>query len=250
MTTNAFLTEDRLEMPPWPGTERPADPDRLTYGGVATAAGVLLAILCGTAVLGWNLVEAEDVVRFPRWILGGFLAGAAILFLAYRKPELARWLAPAYAALKGVIVGALSHVYEVRFDGIVLQAALLTLGIFAAMLFIYGTRIIKVTDRLRRGVIAATMGVMAVYLFQIVMSLIGVNFTVPFLHDSGPIGIVINLAIIGLASFNLLVDFDFIERAEKAGAPRRVEWVAALALIATLVWIYIELLRLLSKLRD
>lgn len=272
--SNAFLTDERLGTAPanrqtrpgtyqpgsppptqpgptWPGSVNVDDTDKFTVAGVAWASAMLLAVLIASAVVGWNLVDASPIgVTWPPWLMGAIIGGIAVLGFAYFKPHLAKFLAPLYAVIEGLVVGAVSHVYEFEFDGIVLQAAMLTVGIFVGMLFVYGTGLIKVTDKLRRTVVACTMGVMAVYLFQIVMSVLGVGFQVPFLHDSGPIGIAISLGIVGLAAFNFLLDFDYIERAEKAGAHRDKEWVAALGLLVTTVWLYLELLRLLAKLRD
>ncbi|MDG2112652.1 MAG: Bax inhibitor-1/YccA family protein, partial [Actinomycetota bacterium] len=212
----------------------------------------LLVLLVAAGAVGWNTVDVSPfgAVQFPGWAMLAVLGGLGLLVLSFFKPAWAKFIAPVYAIVQGLLVGAISHVYEYEFDGIVLQAAMLTVGIFAAMLFLYSTRIIKVTDRLRRGVIAATMGIMLVYAFQLLMRLIGTDVQVPFLHDSGPVGILISLVIVGVAAFNYLIDFDFVERAAKAGAPKDLEWTAALGLLVTTVWLYLELLRLLSKLRD
>ena len=229
-----------------------SDRDTMQVGGVASATGVLLVLLIGAAVLGWNTVDVLPFggVQVPGWIFAAVLGGLGLLILSYFKPAWAKFIAPAYAVIQGLVVGAISHVYEFQFDGIVLQAGMLTVGIFAAMLFLYGTRIIRVTDRLRRGIMAATLGIMIVYGFQLLMYLIGVDLEVPFLHSSGPIGILISLVIVGVAAFNYLIDFDFVERASKAGAPKDMEWTAALGLLVTTVWLYLELLRLLAKIRD
>jgi len=253
MSSNAFLTERHLEMDS-AATGGPivSDRDTMQVGGVASATGVLLVLLIGAAVLGWNTVDVLPFggVQVPGWIFAAVLGGLGLLILSYFKPAWAKFIAPAYAVIQGLVVGAISHVYEFQFDGIVLQAGMLTVGIFAAMLFLYGTRIIRVTDRLRRGIMAATLGIMIVYGFQLLMYLIGVDLEVPFLHSSGPIGILISLVIVGVAAFNYLIDFDFVERASKAGAPKDMEWTAALGLLVTTVWLYLELLRLLAKIRD
>lgn len=223
----------------------------MTLNGVTTATGFLAAILLVGAFFGWGAVEApNDTVAFPGWIFGAVFGGLALLMLAYFKPALARFLGPAYALVEGVVVGAVSRVYEVQFEGIVMQATLATIGIFFGMLMVYSTGLIKVTDKFRRGVMGATMAIMAVYLVQLVSRMFGSSFEIPFLHDSGPLGIAISLGIIVIAAFNYLLDFDFIERAIAAGAPKNSEWIAALGLLVTTVWVYFEVLRLLSKLRD
>ena len=144
---------------------------------------------------------------------------------------------------------AISHLFEVQYEGIVLQAVGLTIGVFAMMLFLFATRIIKVTDKLRTGIIAATgRRLPRLHGVDPAANLFGAN--VPFIHDAGPVGILFSLVVVGIAAFNLLLDFDFVERGVAAGAPRYMEWYAAFGLLVTLVWLYLELLRLLAKLRS
>ncbi len=245
-------------LPPPPVEGRaPAGPivgdQRLTIEGVVTKSLVLIAIVLAAGFVGWNTVDDPvefEPVTMPGWILFAVLGGVALVFAAYFKPNLAKFLAPAYAVVQGLIVGAISHVYEIEFDGIVLQAVLATIGVFVAMLGLHLSRAFRITPKIRRGVMIATGGVMLVYLFQVIMRLVGTDFEVPFLHDTGPVGILLSLAIVGLASFNLLVDFELIEQAEQQGAPKAMEWTAALGLLVTLIWLYLELLRLLGKLRS
>jgi uncharacterized YccA/Bax inhibitor family protein len=177
-----------------------------------------------------------------------FFVGLGLAFLTIFKPKFARITAPLYALAQGLMVGAITHLYEIQTQGIALQAVGLTAGVFAMMLFLFATRIVKVTNKLRTGIIAATGAVCVVYLVSIVASLFGAE--VPFLHESSLIGIGISLVIVGVAAANLLLDFDFIERGIQAGAPRYMEWYAAFGLMMTLVWLYLELLRLLGKLRS
>jgi uncharacterized YccA/Bax inhibitor family protein len=146
-------------------------------------------------------------------------------------------------------VGAISKGYETFYDGIVVQAVLATASVFAVMLVLYRTRIIKVTDKFRRTVIVATLGVMVLYLFSFVLSLFGT--TLPFLDGSNMLfSILFSLFVCGLAAANLALDFDFIERGINSGLPKAYEWVGALGLVVTLVWLYLEILRLLSYLRN
>jgi len=235
-----------LERPP--GTT--ADADTMTVGGVVNISFMLLTLVVVGGWFGWASVDvtAEQGVTLPVWLLPVMLVGLGIAILTVFKPKLARFTAPVYALLEGALLGAISHVYEVRFEGIVLQAFGLTVGVFALLLFLYATRIIKVTENLRMGIVAATGAVFVVYLVSMVMRLFGVD--VPFIHDSGPIGILFSLAVVVIASLNLVLDFDFIERGAAAGAPRYMEWYGAFGLLVTLVWLYLELLRLLSKLRS
>jgi uncharacterized YccA/Bax inhibitor family protein len=242
--------------PPTDGSVVAAGPldtgGRLTIEGVITKSLLLITIVLAAGVVGWNAIEEPvefEPVNMPGWILLAVLGGVALVIASYKMPHLAKFLAPAYAVVQGLIVGSISHVYEIQYDGIVLQAVLATIGVFVSMLALHLSRAFRITPKIRKGVMIATGGLMLVYLFQLMMNLFGTNFEVPYLHESGPVGILLSLAIIGLASFNLLVDFDFIERAEQQGAPKPIEWTAALGLLVTLVWLYLEMLRLLSKLR-
>ena len=244
--------DDRVS--PWTAASRPpgtvADTDTMTVGGVVNISFLLLMLVIVGGVFGWASVDvtAEQGVSLPVWLLPVVLVGFGIAILTVFKPKLARFTAPVYALLEGALLGAISHVYEVRFEGIVLQAFGLTVGVFALLLFLYATRIIKVTDNLRMGIVAATGAVFVVYLVSLVMRLFGVD--VPFIHDSGPIGILFSLAVVVIASLNLVLDFDFIESAAAQGAPQSLEWYAAFGLMVTLVWLYLEILRLLAKLRE
>jgi uncharacterized YccA/Bax inhibitor family protein len=138
--------------------------------------------------------------------------------------------------------------FEASFPGIAIQAVALTFGVLGAMLVLYRTGVIKVTQRFRAGVLAATLAIVAVYLVALVLGLFGVR--VPFLNDASPLGILISLAIVTVAALNLVLDFDLIDRGARAGAPAFMEWYAAFGLLVTLVWLYLELLRLLARLRS
>jgi uncharacterized YccA/Bax inhibitor family protein len=174
--------------------------------------------------------------------------GLVVLIAAAFKPHLAPFLAPLYALLEGLAIGTISVMYATAFEGIVLQAVGLTFGTLFMMLAIYKSGLIKVTEKFRMGVAMATGAIMILYLFGWIGQIFG--FEVAMLHDSGMFGIGISAVIIVVASMNLLLDFDMFERGEKQGAPIYMEWFAAMGLIVTLVWLYIEFLRLLSKLRD
>lgn len=251
-----------------PGSPWPPPPPRAGVGatlrrqGVASATAVLLAIIAVVGVLGWNLVTTETTVGLndqgqvveqtsvsvPPWIFAALLVGLALVIATYVRPAWARVTAPLYAVAEGLLIGAISKAYEVRFEGIVLQAVGLTLGIFVMMLVLYATGRIRVTPRFRLGIIAATGGILLIYLATFVMRLFGGDM--PFIHGTGPVGIGFSLVVVVIAALNLTLDFDFIDRAEQAGAPRQLEWFAALGLVVTLVWLYLELLRLLAKLRS
>lgn len=222
--------------------------DTMTLNGVAWASGALLVLLVMAGVFGWNSVgHTADVVTMPSWLLVVLLGGLGTAVLTIFKPKLARFTAPIYALLQGALLGAISALYNTTYDGIVVQAVAMTIGVFAVMLFLFATRVIRVTDKLRMGIVAATGGIMLVYVLNLVLSLFGGNLA--FLQSSSAMGIGISLLIVGVASFNLLLDFDFVERGVEAGAPRYMEWYAAFGLLVTLIWLYLELLRLLAKLQ-
>ncbi len=240
---------------PWPPVGPTAEPT-LRRGGVASATAVLLALICVTGVVGWNavtpaIIENDVVVRdaeVPVWIFLAGIGAAILAVVTFFVPRIARITAPLYALGNGFFVGGISAMFEAAYDGIVLQAVGLTIGVFLAMLVLYATGRIRVTPRFRLMVFAATAGVCLIYLATFVLSLFGSNL--PFIHDNGIIGIGFSLVVVGIAAMNLALDFDFVEQAEKAGAPRHMEWFAALGLTVTLVWLYLELLRLLAKLRS
>ena len=176
----------------------------------------------------------------------GIIGGLVMVVIASMKPNTARWAAPAYALFEGLFVGAISAIYAARFNGIVLQAVSLTIALLLAMLFLYQAGIIKVTAKFRAGVLMATGAVALMYLVSIGLSFFGMQL--PFLHQGGIMGIGISCVIIAIASMNLLIDFDNFEKGADQGMAKKYEWVFAMGLLVTLVWIYIELLRLLSQL--
>ena len=238
-----------------PITDGPVSPyvrhEAMTVGGTAAATGVLLVLLVAAGVVGWNLVTIDptgQTVDFPGWLLLPILGAVGIAFLTAFKPHLARFTSPVYALLMGLAVGAISHVYDATWDGIVLQAVCATIAVFAVMLALYGLRIIRVTDRFRRIVIGATLGVVLLYGVSLLFSLFG--HTPSFLYDSSLLGIGLSVFICGLAAFNLALDFDMIEKGAKFGAPKSYEWYGAFGLLVTIVWLYLEILRLLARLRS
>lgn len=221
----------------------------MTVGGTISATGVLMVVLLAAAVVGWQTgPDNQGEVRgFPALALVGILVGFACAIAVYFRPMWARILAPIYAVGEGFFLGVISKAYEGYQNGIVVQAVGATLGVFAVMLVLYRTKIIKVTDKFRRIVITATMGLMVFYLFSFILNLFGGG--VSFLHSTSLLGIGFSIFAAGLAAMNLAIDFDFIEKGAKQGLPKGMEWFAAFALVITLVWLYLELLRLLSKLQ-
>jgi len=227
--------------------------DAMTVQGTVGKTSLLLAILSATAIWAWN----DTVSHGPNQglMMISALGGMAIAFLTIFKPTLAPWTAPLYAAAEGVFLGIISQVIQdgmgKRLDahpGIVFQAVALTASVLCMMLFLYGARIVRVTDKFRTGVIMATGAVALFYVVAMVLSLFSVRM--PFVFDASPIGIGFSLFVVGLASVNLLLDFDMIERGAASGAPKYMEWYGAFGLMLTLVWLYIEILQLLRKFAD
>jgi len=232
---------------------------RFTVGGAVTATAVLGVLLFASAIVGWMTVQEFEPVTnpytgetsnpvggIPFWVFGAAIAGFVFLLITFWKPAVAMITGPLYALSYGVLVGAISHVYNASYDGIVTQALFATTSIFTVMLLLYATRIIKVTNRFAMIVAGATAGIALMYLAAWVVSLFG--GTVSFLYDSSPLAIGISLFIIGIGALNLAIDFAFIEKAAMHGVPKRLEWLAAVGVVVTLVWIYLEVLRLLGML--
>jgi len=231
----------------------------MTVQGAIGKTAALLAVLSATAIWSWNAAlnqELQPAVLPVAGILGFVLAMATIF-----KPTWSPWTAPIYAAFEGVFLGALSFLIESGvaarvlpgqaappYQGIAMQAVALTCATLFLMLFVYGTGLIKVTDRLKAGIVSATGAVCLVYFASIMLGFFGVR--VPGLGMPTPIGIGIGLVIVGIAAFNLLLDFDFIEQGARASAPKYMEWYAAFGLILTLVWLYLEILKVLRQLQD
>lgn len=237
-----------------PITDGPVSPyksaEPMTASGTASAALLLMLLLVASAMFGWSSVsEAVDgSVTFPGWAMAGALFGFVCAMVLTFKPKMARVLAPVYAIAEGVFVGAISKVFNTAYDGIVIQAVGITLGVFVTMLVLYRTGVIRVTDKMRRTIIGATLGIAIFYGVSLLLSLFGMNIS--FFNSSSPMSIGFSFLVAGLAAMNLALDFDFIERGEKAGLPKYMEWYAAFGLMVTIVWLYLEILRLLAKLRD
>jgi uncharacterized YccA/Bax inhibitor family protein len=218
----------------------------MTIDGTVNKSFILLAILLGAAFYTWNLYfQGQNVTPY---LVAGVIGGLVLSLIIIFKPSVSPIAVPIYAGLEGLFIGALSARYEAAFSGITVQAVLLTFGVFIALLLAYKSRLIKATENFKLGVVAATGGIALVYLINIVLGFFGMS--VPYLHDNGLIGIGISLVIVVIASLNLVLDFDFIENGARMNAPKYMEWYGAFGLLVTLVWLYIEMLRLLSKLRS
>lgn len=221
--------------------------DRMTAEGTALKAGLLGMLVAGMA---WGLFlfgpAVPALLPIAQW--GGLLGGLVLAVATIARPAWAPITAPLYAMAEGAFLGAMTLVFEARYPGIGFQAVGLTSMVFVVMMGLYRTGTIQVTAGLRSGVIAATGGIALFYVVALGLSFFGVS--VPMVFGSGPVGILFSLFVVGLASFNLLLDFDAIERMVRRGAPSSMEWYGAFSLLVTLVWLYLEVLRLLAKLQS
>lgn len=221
---------------------RAAKNDSMTLDGAVNRTAALLGVLISAAVFGWFYVAPAPALILPL-ILGAFIV--AIILVV--KKEAAPQLAPLYAILEGAAVGAISRFYNEQYSGIVLQAVGLTVSVAIVMLILYKGKIIKVTENFKLAVVSATLGIMFYYLIDLIVRFFGKSL--PLIFDSGPWGIAFSLFVIGIAALNLVMDFDFIEKGAEQHAPKYMEWYAAFGLMVTLVWLYLEILRLLAKSR-
>ena len=223
-----------------------AGQERMTIMGTVHKTGLSLLIVMLTASYTWSM-SPQDAMFMPlMW--GGMIAGFIVAMVIIFKKHLAPVLTPVYAALEGVFLGAISSVFELQYDGIVSQAVLCTFGVLAAMLLAYQSKLIKPTENFKLGVVAATGGIAIFYLMTILLSFFGMSMD--FMTDSSPLSIGISVFVVVIAALNLVLDFDFIEQGAEMGAPKYMEWFGAFGLLVTLVWLYLEILRLLSKLRE
>lgn len=237
-----------------PSITRTGPSDVMTVQGTVNKTAISLMILMATAAYTWNkamtgmLGTEVDLSLVAPYTMVGVIGGFIVAMVTIFKKEWSPVTAPAYAALEGLALGGISVVFQAQYPGIVSQAVFLTFGTLGALLMAYRSGMIQVTDNFRLGVVAATGGIALVYLISFVMSFFGSS--IPLIHSSSMFGIGFSLVVVGIASMNLVLDFDFIEQGAEQGAPRYMEWYGAFGLMVTLVWLYLEILRLLSKLQE
>ena len=219
----------------------------MTVGGTATKGLVLLGLLAFSAGLVWQQIASGRVDLVMPAMLVGTIGGLIFALITSFRPQSAPWAAPIYASFEGIALGAISAIYNARFAGLPQQAVLLTIGVAAGVLVLYRLRVLRATAGFQRMMMGAMIGIGLFYLISMVLSLFGVQ--VGYFTSNGPWAIVINLVIAGVAALNLVLDFDRIEEGVRAGAPKAFEWMAAFGLMVTLIWLYLELLRLLSRLQ-
>ncbi len=233
------------------GTVVSRDAGAMTLNGTINKTGFLLLLAVLTAAFAWNntfTAAGELAPAAMVYMWGGLIGGLILALVTIFKKTWAPVSAPLYALFEGFFLGAISAVFEARYPGIVFQAVLLTFGTLFALLMAYRSGLIKATENFKLGVVAATGGIALVYLATIVLGFF--NIQIPLIHESGLVGIGFSLFVVVIAALNLVLDFDFIESGVEAGAPKYMEWYGAFGLMVTLVWLYVEFLRLLSKLQS
>lgn len=225
--------------------------EAMTMQGTVIKTGALLLLTLLSA--SWMWVKyykngAGDAAAIGPWLIGAGLVGFIIALATVFKPAWASITAPIYAVVEGIFIGGLSATLEVAFPGIVIQATMLTFGTLFAMLGVYQSGLIKVTEGFKFGVAAATGGIAIFYLVTMALSFFGIS--VPFVYGGGWLGIGFSLFVIVIAALNFVLDFDMIEQGARRGVPKYMEWYCSFALMVTLIWLYVEFLRLLSQLRS
>jgi len=223
-----------------------AGTEAMTVGGTVNKTALSLFILLIAASYVWNRGAADPAIGV--FVAVGAIGGLVVALVTIFKHAWAPYTTPVYAALEGVALGGISVVFESSYPGIVSQAVFLTFGTLGALLIAYRSGVIKATENFKLGVVAATGGIALIYLLSFVLGFFGVS--VPLIHSSGTFGILFSLFVVVIAALNLVLDFDFIERGAERGAPKYMEWYGAFGLLVTLVWLYLEILRLLSKLQS
>ena len=238
------------------GTVVSRDAGAMTLNGTVNKTGILLLLSVLTAAFAWtqSVVTGPDGTAMVApgvtiYALGGAIGGFILAMVTVFKKTWSPVTAPLYALVEGFFLGAISALYSHLYEGIVFQAVGLTFGTLAALLLAYRSGLIKATENFKLGVVAATGGIALLYLINIGMRAFGFG-GMGFIHDSGLIGIAFSGFVVVIAALNLVLDFDFIENGVEKGAPKYMEWYAAFGLLVTLVWLYLEILRLLSKLQS
>lgn len=235
---NSFNTEERV-----------LEGEPMTISGAVNKTLMLLALVTVSAGYTWYLMASGFTDKASMLCLGGAVAGFVLaLVIIFSKGRLAPVLAPFYAVGEGLFIGGISSFFEAAYSGIVMQAVAGTLAALLSMLLLYRAKVIQCTDKFRAVIFTATMSIGIIYLIQIIASLFGRG--IPQIFTSSAIGIGFSIVVVLIAAFNLIVDFDFIEKGAENMLPKAFEWYGAFGLMVTLIWLYLEILRLLAKLAD
>jgi uncharacterized YccA/Bax inhibitor family protein len=238
---NPALTADTFKSIP-----RTSSENIMTIGGTVNKTALALAILFLAATYVWSQGVAGALPTGFIW--GGFIGGFVVALVTVFKQTWAPYTTPLYAGLEGLALGGISFIFEQQYPGIVSQAIFLTFGTLGGLLLAYRSGVIRATENFKLGVVAATGGIGLVYFLSFILGFFGIS--IPLIHSSGTFGILFSLFVVVIAALNLVLDFDFIEEGAERGAPQYMEWYGAFGLLVTLVWLYLEILRLLVKLRS
>jgi len=245
-SSNPVLSEKMFEKVQSLPAEMP-----MTLQGTINKTLLMFVLLVLGAYYTWSnffdatTLQSATTAMWP-WMIGSGIVGFILAIVISFKPNVSPYLAPLYAIVEGLFLGAISAFFQAMYPGIVFQAVGLTLAVFFLMLFAYKTNVIRATPKFTKIIIMATLGIGVFYLVSFVLSLFGVNMGL--MYGNSNLSIIISLVIVGIAALNLILDFDFIERASDMGAPKYMEWYGAFGLMVTIIWLYVEILRLLSKL--
>jgi uncharacterized YccA/Bax inhibitor family protein len=222
--------------------------EAMTLQGTVNKTGVLLLCVVITSAWTWGIAHSQAPEAALPWMMGGLIGGLVFALATIFKKEWSPITAPVYALCEGLVLGGISALLERSYPGIAIQAMGLTFGVTAVMLMLYRTGVLRATPKFTVGVVAATGGIFVVYMVDLVLGIFGRH--VPLLNSSGPLGIGVSAVIVIIAALNLILDFDFVETGVHARAPKYMEWYGAFGIMVTLVWMYMEILRLLSKMRQ
>jgi len=222
--------------------------EAMTLQGTVNRTGVLLLCVVATAAWTWGLSHSNQPEAALPWMIGGVFGGFVVALITIFKKTWSPFTAPIYALLEGLALGGISAILESRYPGIAVQAVGLTFGTLFVMLLAYKTGVIRATERFKVGVIAATGGIMVFYLIGMILRMF-FHFQIPVVYSGGIWGILFSLFVVVIAALNLILDFDMIETGVNGGAPKYMEWYGAFGLMVTLIWLYLEILRLLAKAR-
>ncbi len=250
-TANPALGDNTFNDLAYAGSGDVIDAGRMTLNGTVNKTGILLLCTVASAAWTWHkFLQTGQAADIAPLVLTGALMGFVVALVTIFKKEWSPVTAPIYALLEGLALGGISATAEMRYPGIGIQTVSLTFGTLFVLLFLYRTGIIKVTDKLRLGIVAATGAIAALYVVELLVGLFsgGVHFAA--INGSGALGIAFSVVVVAVAALNLVLDFDFIERGVSVGAPKYMEWYGAFGIMVTLVWLYLEILRLLSKMRS
>ena len=221
----------------------------MTIQGTVNKTGILMLCLLVGAAWTWGLSHSPEPEAALPWTFGGVIGGLVMAMVTIFKKNWSPLTSPIYAVLEGLFLGGISAFFEKSYPGIAMQAISLTFGVMIVMLLAYKFRIIQATRGFVLGVIVATGGIALVYAANMILAIFFPSHQFSVLNSATPLGIGISVFVVIIAALNLIIDFDMIERASQAGAPKYMEWYGAFGLMVTLIWLYMEILRLLGKLR-